>query len=68
MKTSHSFLMTSFASSATSAGKRVAATISAAFASSTPVCGSIETRAIASGFVCATSSISTPPSMLAMHR
>ena len=55
MKTSHRFLMTSSASSATSAGKRVAATISAALASSTPVPGSIETFATASGLVRATS-------------
>ncbi len=68
MKTSHSFLMTSFAWSAISAGNFVAATISAAFASSTPTCGSIDTLASASGFSCATTSISTPPSTLAMQR
>ncbi len=68
MKTVHSFLIASTAWSAIEASKPVAATISAALASSTPTCGSIETRAIASGFSCAVTSISTPPSVEAMQR
>ena len=67
-KTSHSLLTMSLASSATSAGNPVAATISAAFASSTPTSGSIETFATASGFSTAVTSISTPPSIEAIHR
>ena len=42
MKTSHSFTIVSLAWSATSAGKPVAATISAALASSTPTSGSMD--------------------------
>ena len=42
-------------------GSWPAATISAAFAASTPVSGSIGIWATASGLECATSSISIPP-------
>ena len=54
--------------SVSSAGNLASATISRAFASSTPVPGSIGIFLTASGLVLATSSISTPPSTLAMQR
>ncbi len=66
--TVHSFRIMSLADSRTSSGKRVASTISSALASSTPVCGSIEILATASGFSLAVTSISTPPSIEAMQR
>ena len=66
--TIHSFSIMALAWSATSAGNRVAATISSAFASSTPTSGSMEIFATASGFSTAVTSISTPPSIEAMHR
>ena len=56
------------ACSASSAGKPASATIARAFSSSTPTLGSIGICFTASGLVLATSSISTPPSTLAMQR
>ncbi len=56
------------APSCASAGIRPARTISRAFSWFTPVSGETGMRAIASGLVCATSSISTPPSTEQMDR
>ena len=54
--------------STSSAGNFASATIARAFSSSTPAPGSIGICLTASGLVLATSSISTPPSTLAMQR
>ena len=62
----HSRSASTAACSAASAGMRPALTISSALAWSTPVSGETGTRAIASGLVCAISSISMPPSTVQM--
>ena len=67
-KVSHSLTITSAAWSATSAGSFACATISSAFALSTPAIASIGTRASASGRSTASCSISMPPSADAMAR
>ena len=68
VKTVHSCWTISIAWSRSTAGKPASSTIAAAFAASTPVPASIGIFFTASGLVLATSSISTPPSTLAMHR
>ena len=68
-KTFHSACTSATAWSASSAGeRRPRSTIARALASSTPVPASIGIFLTASGLVLATSSISTPPSTLAMQR
>ncbi len=67
-KTSHSLMAISMTWSRTSAGNFAASTISSALARSTPTVASTGMRASASGLVTAISSISMPPSTLAMAR